>query len=124
MTYQRVIPRDLFNEAKLLKCLGQLALHLHDYPIAGVEFYQETDTALEVWQNENTGGLYVSPENLSLTINDRHVSLYTRYNSKDNYPLMAETFDCECVTVFDEQGKLTPDFLNFIEAVKGIYIDD
>lgn len=26
MTYLRVIPRDLFNEAKLLKCLGKLYL--------------------------------------------------------------------------------------------------
>lgn len=24
MTYRRVIPRDLFNEADLLKCLGRL----------------------------------------------------------------------------------------------------
>ena len=30
MTYRRVLPRDLFNEAKLLKCLGQLALIIHD----------------------------------------------------------------------------------------------
>lgn len=28
--YQRVIPRDLFNEAKLLKCLGRLSLFIHD----------------------------------------------------------------------------------------------
>lgn len=29
-SYRRVLPRDLFNEAKLLKCLGQLSLMIHD----------------------------------------------------------------------------------------------
>lgn len=28
--YQRVLPRDLFNESKLLKCIGQLVLLIHD----------------------------------------------------------------------------------------------
>ena len=28
--YYRVIPRDLFNEAKLLKCMGHLCLKIHD----------------------------------------------------------------------------------------------
>ncbi len=28
--YTRVIPRDLFNEAKLLKCIGRLVLLIHD----------------------------------------------------------------------------------------------
>ena len=28
--YERVIPRDLFNEAKLLKCVGLLVLKIHD----------------------------------------------------------------------------------------------
>lgn len=28
--YGRVIPRDLFNEAKLLKCMGQLCLRIHN----------------------------------------------------------------------------------------------
>lgn len=28
--YQRVIPRDLFNEAKLGKCMGRLILRIHD----------------------------------------------------------------------------------------------
>lgn len=32
MTYQREIPRDLFNEANLLKCLGQISLIAHDRP--------------------------------------------------------------------------------------------
>jgi hypothetical protein len=33
--YNRVIPRDLFNESKLLKCFGQLALLMHDGVIPG-----------------------------------------------------------------------------------------
>ena len=32
MSYARVIPRDLFNEANLLKCLGKVALILMDRP--------------------------------------------------------------------------------------------
>lgn len=30
MSYFRVIPRDLFNEASLLKCYGRLAILLDD----------------------------------------------------------------------------------------------
>ena len=28
--YTRVLPRDLFNEAKLMKCMGLLTLLIHD----------------------------------------------------------------------------------------------
>ncbi len=31
--YQRVIPRDFFNESKLLKCMGFLALKIHECKI-------------------------------------------------------------------------------------------
>ena len=30
MSYTRETPRDLFNESKLLKCLGQLSLIIHN----------------------------------------------------------------------------------------------
>lgn len=44
MNYIRVIPRDFFNESKLLKCMGQLSLKILDCQLPkGIEMYIEGD---------------------------------------------------------------------------------
>jgi len=63
MSYLRVIPRDLFNESKLLKCLGQVCLHIHDNRagrLAMVESGAADGEQFEIDQNEFDGSLYVS----------------------------------------------------------------
>lgn len=122
MSYLRVIPRDLFNEAKLLKCLGQLALVIHD----GVrvprelklEWSSDSDESagFQIEQNENSGHLYVA--NMDLTCNGRVIGLHSPYNSKDAFPLMC-CFDDDEQRVFDDEGALSPEFRAMCAAIEG-----
>ncbi len=117
MSYQRVIPRDLFNESKLLKCLGQLSLVIHDgvkVPAGLVLHHEDSEHAgFDVWQSEDDGALSVS--NIECTCFGRVITLRCKYNSKDAYPLWF-TLDENEGLVFGEDGKLTEDFRALCEA--------
>lgn len=84
MKYQRVIPRDLFNEAKLLKCIGKISVLIHDNKIKGLEALHDGD-AFKITQSLDG----------QLTIDNIHffdedgttVSFSTNYNSKEDWPL-------------------------------------
>lgn len=105
MTYKRVIPRDLFNEAKLLKCLGQLQLLIHD---GNLKFTSDFDNeAFEICQNPLDGSLYCS--NYNVYLDNEHIPLFTNYNSRENYPLFAIYKD-EAYYLFDEQGRYMPNW--------------
>lgn len=117
MSYTRVIPRDLFNESKLLKCLGQLALLIHDG--VGIpnglkleySHFENDDGRLEegfrIEQDESDGALYCS--NLELFCDGRLIGLRCPYNSKDPYPLIWTSDEDEGM-VFCHDGSLTKGF--------------
>lgn len=110
MSYIRVIPRDLFNEASLLKCLGKLALHLES--IRSIAVLEDFGQAFSVVQDENDGT--ISVENLPFMIGHEVVRLYRPLNSREPYPLYAQLGDEE-IQVFDDAGDLSPQFLGAIE---------
>jgi hypothetical protein len=117
MPYTRVIPRDLFNEAKLLKCLGHLALTLHDYegrwPLT--LNHEDPESGFVIDQDENTGNLYCL--NLELTHGeDRTIGLSSVYNSKSPYPLIFSVDD-DGDYVFDDNGNFSAEFLAVISAI-------
>lgn len=110
MSYTRVIPRDLFNEAKLLKCLGQLALLIHD----GVKIprglsieHADPTEGFRIEQDGSDGSLYCA--NLCVFCNGCAISLRTPLNSKDAYPLWF-TVGEEEGRVFNEDGTLSDEF--------------
>jgi len=116
MSYQRVIPRDLFNEAKLLKCMGQLSLLIHDglkWPLRvdfdggqhGIRFLIE--------QNLASGGLEFA--NVYVMLGDREILMETGLNAKDNYPLYATTWEGDEVMVFNDDGTLHADFAAWLD---------
>ena len=111
MTYQRVLPRDLFNESKLLEQIGRICLAIHDNEIA-LNFEhdgEEFDINLT-----DCGKLYIS--NISFTNKEGEcIAFTTNYNSRDKNPL--------CVTdpktedeffVFDNIGKFSSSFLEML----------
>jgi len=114
--YTRVIPRDLFNEAKLLKCMGRLCLLIHDQltPV-------DMSASLEGEQFEI--GMLLDG---SLTIKNLHVNVMgekftfkTTYNSKRNYPLMIEYQGSEGeYLVFDESGQFSTEFIEFCNNIE------
>lgn len=117
MAYVRVIPRDLFNEANLLKCYGQLYLELEKLGmedcIHGRGF--KHGHPFMVRQDESDGSIFI--ENIYLVVRDRDRRLYRHLNSRDHYPLymhMPENDDD--IRVFNEDGSLTEEMIEFLKG--------
>lgn len=119
MTYLRVLPRDLFNESKLLKCLG--AFHLicdgsfREYNVEIVLNDEDAECeGFRICQDMyNDGALYC--ENYEVLVNGHQIRLYTHYNSKAAYPLYVMEAFIEC-PVLDEKGALTGEFERFLAS--------
>lgn len=117
MSYERVIPRDLFNEAKLLKCLGQLALLLHNYegrwPVS--LHHESPEEGFQIELNQLTGELECTNVVLTMDVSGEIITLGSTYNSKEPYPLNFLSEDEETSgDVFNDDGTFSADFLKFI----------
>lgn len=115
MRYQRILPRDLFNDANLLKCMGQVACLIHDRKLDLRMKHRHPDKDFRIKQNESDGSTYV--ENLTFELRTGWTVRFWRpMNSRDVWPLYAHVADSEeDMRVFDEHGGLLPEF---IQAVK------
>jgi len=113
MGYNRVIPRDLFNEAKLLKCLGQFAIESEGVPEISITLIDE-DGGFLIEQDDSSGNLFCS--SLEILIGGCAVAVECVYNSKDPYPLLfSETQE----RVFDEDGSFSQVFYDTYEVWGG-----
>lgn len=85
--YTRVIPRDLFNEADLLKSLGKLWCFL-DVPEPKAHLIHDDDNLdwFVTAQSDQSGA--VSCQNVQLYIKDQFVYLFRPLNDKRSYALM------------------------------------
>lgn len=113
-TYTRVIPRDFFNEAKLLKCMGVLALKILDGQTPCEISIEESGEPFNI-ELTDEGNLFVS--NYPVTVKGQEMVFVTTYNSKDAFPFYCVHEYCE-YQVFDDAGNWHPDFLEFIETIK------
>ena len=113
--YTRVIPRDLFNEAGLLKSLGRLAIALGETDSHNASFAQDQLDSFNVSQNPSDGSFEVT--NLDLIIHGKRWALRRSLNSRASYGLWAVLGDEE-VDVLEEDGSLTEDFLELIGVQK------
>lgn len=101
----KVAPRDLFNDANLLKCLGHLALKL------GVQYGDERLTLpenYEIEQDPNSGDTYLV--GCWLWSDAGEWRLRRPYNSREAWPLYAYGLDDQELSVFNDDGTLTPEF--------------
>lgn len=113
MEYNRVLPRDLFNESKLLKCLGRLILIVEDTTkIEGLSYILEQyeSKGFIIKQSISDGNLYV--ENLKFNFNGIPIRLESIYNSKDIYPLLCDDY----IKVFDEHGEIDVNFTSYLNT--------
>jgi hypothetical protein len=121
LAYLRVLPRDLFNEAKLLKCLGQLALILHDHEGQfNVELiHRKPELGFIIDQHsDNDGSLYCRNLKLRFCRTRRIIELSTVYNSKAPYPFCFENTrgkDVDMGDVFNDDGTFSTEFLELIK---------
>lgn len=115
MSYHRVIPRDLFNESNYLKCLGRLALLIHDgLAPDGLELeFRSPDSGFRIEMDGGEGSLYCS--NLQLKVAGRRFDIYRPLNDRDPWPIMLPlaAADGDDVVIFDDDGNFTPEFLEW-----------
>lgn len=127
MSYRREIPRDLFNEAKLLKCLGQLALKLKYDPtsrwpteiwhVTQCDDDEEDDITrpgFEIRQRPDDGSIYC--DNLEVKCCGHVLGFYSPLNSRQPYPLVCSRPDGEDA-VFTDDGALSPEFIRFLDTL-------
>ena len=108
MGYTRVNPRDLFNEAKLLKCIGKVALLIHEGGIQGLTMeHEDPENGYNIHQNTLDGSIEV--QNLLFADkNGETVAFRTPLNSKYQWPLLME-YRGEEYYAFSEKGDWMPD---------------
>lgn len=118
MSYERVNPRDLFNEANLLKCYGKLFILLENHESHRMVFDDSEIQHYNVQQNEDDGSLTI--ENIHLNLKkyrNTEVTLFRPLNSRRSWPLIAIDHNNENneVLVFNEDGELSEDFKNLLK---------
>lgn len=107
INYQRVCPRDLFNEAKLLKNLGRLVVLIHDGIADARLDFQDDGDPFEIGLH-NAGYLTVT-NGLMVTYRGRQLWLGIPYNDRSEWPLICHYQDVDW-DVFDYKGSLSDDF--------------
>lgn len=113
MPYTRVLPRDLFNEANLLKCVGALWIAVEGK--AGIAFEQEEVSTFAIDQDPADGSLTIL--NVTLMIRGTRYNFSRPLNSRDAFPLYVRPAlddDADETQVFTSDGKLHPDMLALI----------
>jgi len=120
MTYNRVIPRDLFNEGNLLKCYGQIYIELERLPAGTRAELVESlgcGEAFRIVQDES-GRLTIA--NVHLIVRGENCWLSRGLNSREAWPLWLEGTDSrgeiDPIEVFDAHGHFSPDMLAFIRG--------
>ena len=84
MIYRRVIPRDLFNEGRLLTMLGKLVIHVMDSH--SVWKYEQEDAGhFQIFQNPDDGSLGCA--NIKFYYRGEPVVLYRPLNTRDPWSL-------------------------------------
>lgn len=109
--YGRQIPRDFFNESKLLKCLGAFKIQIGETRLPdnlSVSIEEDGD-AFDIDLDPNYGCLYVV--NYPIIVNGLQYFFGTTYNSKEPYPFVCYDHDDYEIQVLDDKGKLTQEFI-------------
>ena len=107
MNYQRVLPRDLINEAALLRNVARLFRKLNG--VANIEWLQFDPEAIV--HDDDDDSVYLT--DLVLRIGQsRHFLCCPAHNvESEEWPLFVWNFDDESVTyVFETDGELTTQF--------------
>lgn len=120
MSYVRVVPRDLFNEANLLKCLGRLYIVTEQFTSVTIS-EPEPGEPFQIEQSDDDGSLQCL--NVQLVINGQAYTLTRPLNSRAAWPLRITHIDAkelaEYIDVFTEDGNLAPEVLSLVDGTAG-----
>lgn len=120
MRYQRILPRDLFNDANLLKCIGQITLLIENRKLDLQVRHRHSDKDFQIRQHDSDGSTEVRNIEFSFR-NGWKVRFWRPMNARNPWPLYAHIADDEeDVQVFDDNGSLTDEFLARIEYAENL----
>jgi hypothetical protein len=102
--YPRVLPRDAFNEANLLKCIGELTLLIENDMLPGWAYVFD-GRPFAISQDASDGSISVG--NISFTKDRETVSVSTPLNSRRGWPLLVNGAGYDYEFVFDEAGNFS-----------------
>lgn len=111
MTYKRVIPRDLFNEADLLKCYGQLYLELERHGMQEFLIHKAEEDYFRVRQDPNDGSLTLA--NVLFVVHGQNVPLRRPLNARSKFALWT-ALEGDERQVFDQHGSFSEDMRYFL----------
>lgn len=119
--YTRVMPRDLFNEAKLLKGWGRLSLLIHDEMAftEGLTIHHDTecDDGYTIVKIDSSGDLMV--ENLTLAVMGDIIKIASVLNSNEKWTLYFESKDgVHEGEVFNDHGNFSAEFIIYLSQHK------
>ena len=110
----RVLPRDAFNDANLLKCIGKLTLLIEEEHLPGLHYDYDGEQQFRIEQDPGDGSTFVA--NIFFFDNEgEHVQLYRPINSRENWPLRMIYKDSEYY-VFNEDGDIMFDRNKFLSS--------
>lgn len=113
MSYQRVIPRDLFNEGNLLKCVGKLWIETERFREDVIRFEHDGEP-FDIGQDED-GSIRLN--NVTVYVHNEPHGFYRPLNSHQPWPLYMET-DGDTIAVFtdeeDHGGELSREFMEYL----------
>lgn len=116
MSYRRTLPRDLFNEASLLKCMGRLWILLNQTRDHAAKILEEEVDCFEIDQDQSSGAIYVA--SLTFQVRGTVYPLHRPLNSREPWPLWVEApdgdDDFDSIPVFDDDGNFSDDMKQLI----------
>ncbi len=116
MNNYRVMPRDLFNEAKLLKCLGMLGLECVNRQLPfGWELFHDADCSMHFNMTiDSSSGDTLSTNVYLLNDNGEKIYFRTPINCREPHPLITLSGGDYC-DVFGSDGKLSKEFYKLLK---------
>ena len=107
MSYTRVLPRDLFNEAGLLKAVGRVIILLGETDGHRARVAEEQLDSFDIVQDETSGGIRIA--NITFEASGREYYLERPLNSRESWALEARLPDWseEAIEVFELDGDFT-----------------
>lgn len=104
---RRILPRDAFNDANLLKCIGKITMMIEDGEIDCVSYSYDGEP-FDIRQDESDGSTYVN--NIQFCTKSGKPLKHSRpLNSRDAWPLLFILNDNEYYA-FSEKGEFLPNF--------------
>jgi hypothetical protein len=111
MNYQRIAPRDVFNEANFLKCIGQITHFIEAGTLKNVSFNHQLFNNDWVKFELDSDGELILKEHLFYRASDGEaINLSRNVNARGEWPILLVTEEWEYIDIFDSKGEISLEF--------------